>query len=193
MRVLLHICCGPCAIMPIKALKEAGRELTGFFYNPNIHPLKEYLLRRAGAVAVAEKLGIPLHCADSSFPYNLQDWLNMTHAAMNSPHPQSRCPRCWEERLRKSAAFAAVNGFDAFTSSLLYSRRQRHEEIAAQGEQLGKEYGVPFFYQDFRPLWQQGIDLSKEWGIYRQQHCGCIYSENERYARELEKAVAGSQ
>ena len=72
-------------------------------------------------------------------------------------------------------------GFEAFTASLLYSRYQRHDEIRTLGEQIGSEYGVTFYYQDFRSGWQEGIRLSKEPGLYRQQYCGCIYSEKERY------------
>ncbi|MDR2825737.1 MAG: epoxyqueuosine reductase QueH [Deltaproteobacteria bacterium] len=191
MRVLLHVCCGPCAIMPIRRLLEEGHELCGFFFNPNIHPLAEYLRRRAGALQVAEKYNIPLYFSaeeDCKDGYNTAAWLDM-HSADDKIDPLKRCPVCWEQRLERVRDFALAGeggsgSFDAFSSSLLYSRRQRHDEIAALGRRLAQNK-LDFLYRDFRADWQEGIKISKEWGIYRQQYCGCIFSENERYAKEL--------
>jgi predicted adenine nucleotide alpha hydrolase (AANH) superfamily ATPase len=215
MRVLLHICCGPCAIMPVRRLLDEGHEVHGFFFNPNIHPLAEYLRRRAGAVQVARNFGIPLYfCADPAGRegYDTPGWLEMTRgsarqgngltrgnarqgegptrgsARQEDPGGFERCALCWEQRLKRALEFAlerSATTFDAFSTSLLYSRRQRHAEIAALGNRLAVDK-LPFLYRDFRPDWQEGIRLSKEWGIYRQQYCGCIFSENDRYARELE-------
>jgi predicted adenine nucleotide alpha hydrolase (AANH) superfamily ATPase len=190
MRVLLHICCGPCAIMPIRRLLDEGHELCGFFFNPNIHPLAEYLRRRAGALQVAEKYDIPLYFAaddDCKDGYNTAAWLDM-HSPGDWSNPLKRCPVCWEQRLKRTGDFALAGeggsgSFDAFSTSLLYSRRQRHDEIAELGRRLASK-NLAFLYRDFRKDWQEGIKVSKEWGIYRQQYCGCIFSENERYAKE---------
>ncbi len=174
--------------MPVRELQKQGALVEGFFYNPNVHPLKEFLLRREGALKAAAFFGVPLHFAENRPAYDLFSWLEMTRAAVSSGENGARCPLCWEQRLVETACFAARKGYEAFSTSLLYSRRQRHEEIAALGRKVGEEYGVGFLYQDFRPFWQEGINLSKELAVYRQQYCGCVYSEAERYANELEKA-----
>lgn len=173
MRILLHICCGPCALFPLQQLRAAGHGVTGFFYNHNIHPYQEYARRRDTAMQMAEHEAMPLIMRDD---YDLEGFL--AHVAAE---PDKRCSYCYSSRLRAAAEAAAEGGFDAFTASLLYSRYQKHDEIRELGEQLGNEYKVAFFYQDFRSGWQEGIRLSKEQGLYRQQYCGCIYSEKERY------------
>lgn len=173
MRILLHTCCGPCALYPLRNLRAAGHELTGFFYNHNIHPYQEYIRRRDTVVQMAHNEDLPLIMIDD---YDLEGFLANVASA-----PDKRCSYCYSSRLRRTAEVAAANGFDAFSASLLYSRYQRHDEIRSLGEQLGSELGIVFYYQDFRSGWQEGIRLSKEAGLYRQQYCGCIYSEKERY------------
>ena len=173
MRILLHTCCGPCAIYPLRTLRTAGHDVTGFFYNHNIHPYQEFVRRRDAVVQMAEQEALPLIMDDT---YDLEDFL--AHVAAE---PDKRCSYCYESRLRKTTEAALAGGFEAFTASLLYSRYQRHDEIRKLGEQIGSEFGVAFYYQDFRSGWQEGIRLSKESGLYRQQYCGCVYSEKERY------------
>jgi predicted adenine nucleotide alpha hydrolase (AANH) superfamily ATPase len=173
MRILLHICCGPCALFPLQQLRAERHEVTGFFYNHNIHPYQEYVKRRDTAVHMAEQQKMPLILRDD---YDLEDFLAHVAAA-----PETRCSYCYASRLRATAHAAAEGGFEAFTASLLYSRYQKHDEIRLLGEQIGAEFGVAFYYEDFRPGWQEGIRLSKDLGLYRQQYCGCIYSEKERY------------
>lgn len=187
MRILLHVCCGPCAIMPMRELRKDGHEVAGWFYNPNIHPLAEYLRRREGAVRVAGEHAIPLHFPDREHApeYGVTAWCR---AALGQEG--GRCLYCRESRFEAVARAARELGFDAFSSSLLYSRRQDHEGMRAAGERASRMYGVPFFYKDFRPFWQEGIAASKELGVYRQQYCGCVFSEEERYARDLERILA---
>lgn len=173
MKILLHTCCGPCALYPLARLRSAGHEVTGFFYNHNIHPYQEYSRRLEAVRQMAEHETLPLIVRDE---YDLEEFLVSV-----AIEPATRCSYCYASRLRATAAVAAAHGFEAFTASLLYSRYQRHEEIKHLGEQAGKDFGVAFYYEDFRPGWQEGIRLSKELGLYRQQYCGCIYSEKERY------------
>jgi predicted adenine nucleotide alpha hydrolase (AANH) superfamily ATPase len=173
MRILLHTCCGPCALFPLRQLRAAGHDVTGFFYNHNIHPYQEYARRRDTAIQMAEHEAMPLIMRDD---YDLEGFL--AHVAVE---PDKRCSYCYSSRLRAAAQAAAEGRFEAYTASLLYSRYQKHDEIKELGEQIGSEYGVAFYYQDFRSGWQEGIRLSKELGLYRQQYCGCIYSEKERY------------
>ncbi|MDD2539586.1 MAG: epoxyqueuosine reductase QueH [Desulfuromonadaceae bacterium] len=176
MKILLHTCCGPCALFPLQQLRAGGHDVTGFFYNHNIHPYQEYAKRRDTAIQMAKQEALPLIIRDD---YDLEDFLAHVAAA-----PGKRCSYCYSSRLRAAAQAAAAGGFEAFTASLLYSRYQKHEEIKTLGEQIGNEFGVEFYYQDFRSGWQEGIRLSKEHGLYRQQYCGCIYSEKERYLQQ---------
>lgn len=173
MKVLLHTCCGPCSIYPLRVLRSKGHEVTGFFYNHNIHPYQEYLRRLEAIRQMAAHEQLPMIFHDD---YDLEGFL-----ANVAAEPATRCSYCYASRLQSTAIMAAENGFDAFTASLLYSRYQRHDEIRLLGEQIAREYGIRFLYEDFRTGWQEGIKLSKETGLYRQQYCGCIYSEKERY------------
>lgn len=173
MRILLHICCGPCALFPLRSLRAAGHDVTGFFYNHNIHPYQEYIRRRDSVVRMSELEGLHLIMRDI---YDVEGFLaNVAQA------PERRCSYCYASRLSAAAKSAAEGGFEAYTASLLYSRYQKHCEIKELGERIGNKFGVAFHYDDFRSGWQEGIKLSKELGLYRQQYCGCIYSEKERY------------
>ena len=173
MNILLHTCCGPCALFPLRALRAAGHEVSGFFYNHNIHPYLEYARRLDAVREMAQQETVPMIIRND---YDLEGFLANVATATGT-----RCRYCYESRLQATAAMAAKHGFDAFTTSLLYSRFQRHDEIRKLGEQAAQEQGTQFFYEDFRPGWQEGIRLSKELGLYRQQYCGCIYSEKDRY------------
>lgn len=224
--LLLHACCGPCSITPVLALRDAGLEPTLYFFNPNIHPLTEYLRRREGLGDVAARLGVPVLFADAddaSAAYPAQ-WLAAV-AALGPPKSQTgaqadaqmgshvgaqigaggmadmaaRCPLCYALRLNATARAARRLGFRRYSTTLLYSKYQRHEDILAAGQQAcqgaclaGARPDVSFHYQDFRPGWSEGIRLSKEWGIYRQQYCGCLLSEHDRYRKDLERALSPS-
>jgi epoxyqueuosine reductase len=174
MKILLHICCAPCAIYPVQELRTAGLQVTGFFYNHNIHPYQEYRRRLETVRQYAALVELEVICRDE---YRLEEFL-----AATAPNPAARCLYCYASRLAAAAVTAARLGFDAFTSSLLYSRYQNHEVIRELGERCGAEHGIPFHYADFRRGWQEGITVSKRMELYRQQYCGCIYSEKERYA-----------
>jgi predicted adenine nucleotide alpha hydrolase (AANH) superfamily ATPase len=173
MNILLHICCAPCAIYPLQELRSSGMQVTGFFFNHNIHPYQEYRKRLDTVRDYASMVGLEIICRDE---YRLEEFLGAVAA-----EPEQRCLYCYASRLEAAAMEAAQRGFDAFTSSLLYSRYQKHAVITELGERLAEKYGVKFHYADFRTGWRQGIDISKELGLYRQQYCGCIYSEKERY------------
>lgn len=173
MRVLLHVCCGPCGLYPLARLRGEGIEVTGFFFNHNIHPYQEYLRRRDAALQMAELEGMELLLQDE---YCLEEFL-----AAVAAEPDARCGYCYASRLDAAAAAASKGGFDAFTSSLFYSRYQNHDLMRQKAEAAAEKYAIAFLYRDFRPGWQEGIRRSKELELYRQQYCGCIYSEKERY------------
>lgn len=182
MRILVHICCGPCAITPVSALLGAGMEVTGFYYNPNIHPLQEYLRRREGVEQVAQRLGIRVLFKDDE--YDPQVYFRaVTFREAN------RCLPCYALRLERTVAIARRGRFEAFTSTLLYSKFQKHDQVRSLGADMAQNSGLCFHYQDFRAGWSEGVNLSREWGIYRQQYCGCLYSEFERYRTELNGRV----
>ena len=183
--LLLHVCCGPCAIMPITRLLDEGFAVTAWFMNPNIHPLAEYLRRREAAGQCAERLGVPIIYADET--WDVTSWLR---AVAGRDTPPARCAYCCESRMEAAFAFAAQQGFAHVSSSLLYSRYQPHDVIRAAGERLATQNGAPrFIYRDFREDWQEGIDRSKDMELYRQPYCGCIYSEADRYRKKLARCI----
>ena len=183
MNLLLHMCCGPCSCYPVKVLRGQGIEPTGYFFNPNIHLYKEWDMRLKAAEEFAARSEMKI-ITDKH--YMLRDFLRRALAAEQVEN--GRCRMCYTWRLEETARYAAENGFDAFTSTLFYSIYQQHELMKETAEHFAKVYGVKFHYEDFRPGWQEGIDMSVEMGLYRQPYCGCIFSEEERYSRELRKA-----
>ena len=183
MNLLLHMCCGPCSCYPVKVLRGQGIEPTGYFFNPNIHPYKEWDMRLKAAEEFAARSEMKI-ITDKH--YMLRDFLRRALAAEQVEN--GRCRMCYTWRLEETARYAAENGFDAFTSTLFYSIYQQHELMKETAEHFAKVYRVKFHYEDFRPGWQEGIDMSVEMGLYRQPYCGCIFSEEERYSRELRKA-----
>jgi predicted adenine nucleotide alpha hydrolase (AANH) superfamily ATPase len=182
MSVLLHICCGPCTVYPLEVMKTEGIKAHGYFYNPNIHPYKEFKKRLEVVEQLASKVDLPV---EYHREYGLRDYLRKV--VFNE---DNRCGLCYDMRLREVIEQAKKMGADAFSTTLLYSRYQDHELIRIKAEQLAELHKIPFYYYDFRGGWQQGIDMSKEMGLYRQSYCGCIYSEQERYDRRFRKKKA---
>jgi predicted adenine nucleotide alpha hydrolase (AANH) superfamily ATPase len=173
--------------MPLETLRAEGFELCGFFYNPNIHPLAEYLRRRTAALEAAAHSNLPVMFEnDTDEGFDLPGWLNLAAQAMRRGSVW-RCRMCYRLRMDKTALLAKTHGFDAFTGTLLYSVRQRHDLLRKEAERAAKIHGIKFLYRDFRPLWEAGITRSKELNLYRQNYCGCIYSEAERFAANLQK------
>ena len=281
-KILVHTCCGPCAIMPLQTLIKDMYLPTAYFFNPNIHLENEFRLRLFAMQEVSKQYEIPLiiegnytyfekikananttkeerlqyrsiveecvgflrtHMHEEKFKSAvtkiLKKWENyaqdfssfhIDHLQAESGHNQNphlkmneelqvdamawamrlneykegeRCKLCYEERLYQTAYYAATHGFSQFTSTLLYSRYQNHEDIchAAQNsmEKVNKEIQenslqnaspVNFYYQDFREHWQDGIDLAKDWGLYRQKWCGCALSRMESLERMAKREYA---
>ena len=166
--------------MPLELLRDEGYEPTLFWFNPNIHPAEEWLKRRDALREVAVKYGVPLiERGDVPDP---AEWVR---SLGGETELGKRCTLCYRPRMQESAMLAA-EGFDAFTSSLLYSKYQNHESIVREAEEAALRFGANFLYRDFRPLWWDGINKSKELGIYRQKWCGCILSMKEALAQQKE-------
>lgn len=173
MKVLLHICCAPCTIYPLSVLREESHDVCGLFYNPNIHPYLEYRKRLETLNCYAEAEGFRLITAKG---YGMEDYIR--HVAFREA---DRCAYCYYDRLNYAAHIARRGKFDAFSSTLLYSKFQKHDLISEIGKSIAKKHGISFLYRDFREGWSVGVRISKEKGMYRQQYCGCIYSEKARY------------
>lgn len=272
-KILLHSCCGPCSIMALEYLKKNNFLPHVFYYNPNIHPQKEYFLRLHAMQQVAKYYAVPLViCNNKEFFDSVKkeqhplakSWLKQNFQSLFEPTPlmqeaiqkiltkwknytelfpchefeklsiyfenkhllnpsfetlqsllridsyafvshlsnyqeKERCKECYKERMVKSVFYAKDQGFTEFTSTLLYSKYQNHEDICFAIENAIKianqENASPlhFYYVDFREFWQQGIDKSKELNIYRQKWCGCVLSRLESLkqmaAREHEKLL----
>ena len=184
MKVLLHICCGPCAIYPLEVLQAEGIKVHGFFHNPNIHPYREFTKRLEAVEQLAARMALSV---EYNREYGLRDYLR--RVVFNE---EERCGLCYDMRLRAAVEQAGKRGADAFTTTLLYSRYQSHELIRHKAAQLAEQYKIPFYYHDFREGWQQGIDMSRAMGLYRQSYCGCIYSEQERYDKRCRKQNSGN-
>ena len=153
-----------------------------YWYNPNIHPYTEYRSRLDSLRLFAEEKKLILIAEDE---YGLRLFIKgvseKEKASGGSPGEQSRCAYCYRLRLEKAAHFAAENGYDAFSTTLLISPYQNHELIQRIGEELAAKHGVEFLYRDFRPLFREGQSHARKAGYYMQKYCGCIYSEEERY------------
>ena len=179
MKILLHICCAPCTIYPLQTLRNQGFQITGYFYNPNIHPFREYEKRKDTLKEYAGISNLEIYYDDR---YDLELFLNQTR-----PWGPERCRTCYQIRLEATARRAKAQGFEAFSTTLLYSRYQKHDWIKEVGTKIGERFELPFLYQDFRPGWTEGVQKSKELGLYRQPYCGCIFSEKERFAKKEKK------
>ncbi len=176
MKVLMHACCAPCSIYPLRIMRDEGLTVMGYFYRHNIHPYTECLRRQETLEAFADQQQLKLIVQEG---YDLEGFLrNVVH------REKDRCRHCYFDRLRSAARVARKGKFDAFTSTLLYSKFQKHDVIREIGAAVGEETGVPFYYQDFRTGWQEGVTVSKREGLYRRPYCGCIYSEKERFFRK---------
>ena len=172
-RILLHICCAPCTVYPLKILREKGWEVFGYFYNLNIHPYQEYRKRLETLKDYASKVDLRLIIRDE---YNVEQFIREVVF-----RESNRCYYCYTHRLEAAARLAKKSGFQAFTTTLLYSKQQKHELIKEIAGGISKRIGIQFYYEDFREGWKFGIEKSKQLNLYRQQYCGCIYSEAERF------------
>lgn len=180
--VLLHCCCAPCSLSCIDPLREEGIEPVAFWYNPNIHPWKEYEARRNCLLDFAPTVGMEVRVQED---YGLREFVRAV--AEDIDH---RCVWCYEHRLEMTAKYAAEHGFSAFSTTLLASLYQDHERIAAAGNRFAKAYGVSFLYRDFRENFRAGNNRAREMGFYMQKYCGCVFSEAERYQKQINRDAA---
>ena len=172
MKLLMHACCAPCSVFCIDELKKENIEPTIFWYNPNIHPYKEYEARRDCLIEYTKK--IELNCIVED-EYGLDEFCKNVSNKLNT-----RCvDYCYPIRMRKTFEYAKSNGYNAVTTTLLYSIYQKHDYIKKLCEDLSKVYEIEFLYRDFRYGFWEGHNKAKEEGLYMQKYCGCVFSEEQ--------------
>lgn len=188
-KILLHICCGNCALYPFRILKSEGHDFTGFWFNPNIHPLEEYTKRLDSLKGLTDSWRIDLLPVSDYRPedyFRMLEFKNFSSPPFNKegnlliPPSPDRCESCYRLRLEQTAAQAHEGGFDAFTTTLTISPYQDFDKINLISKQLSEKYNVLFYGKDFRPYFRDAMALSRELGLYRQKYCGCIFSKEER-------------
>jgi len=173
--LLIHTCCGPCATYTVEHWRAQKLEVAGLAFNPNIHPFMEHQQRLESLKKFAESVAMPLFIPVG---YDMVGFLRRVVGKEGD-----RCIECFKMRLTQTAATAKEKGFDAFTTTLLISPHQKHNLLKQVGEAVSQEQKISFLYADLRSGFTESRRLSKEMGLYRQQYCGCIYSEWERYTR----------
>ena len=180
MRILMHTCCAPCSVYCIDTLRKEGIEPILYWYNPNIHPYIEYKTRRDTLKEYANNINVQAIFEEE---YGLKEFCKNTINNLNA-----RCSNyCYKVRLEKTVKYAKENGYDSFTSTLFVSPYQKHEELKHICEELAKKYDIDFLYRDFRIGFREGQTKARELGLYMQKYCGCIFSEEERYKKQIEK------
>ena len=180
--VLLHSCCGPCSTACLERLTDRYY-VTVFFYNPNITDAAEYELRRDAQLKVIERFNADLaYDAKVSFlegPYEPQAWLAYVTGYEEEPEGGLRCGKCFTMRLEKTALTASLHNFDCFTTTLTVSPHKDSDTILAIGRRLGLQYQIEFLAENFKKKdgYKRSVELSKKYDIYRQDYCGCSFSE----------------
>ena len=175
MKILLHICCAVCACSVVERLKNEGYEVTGYFYNPNIHPEQEYLKRLKETERLAREENFPLITGD----YNVEKWFARIKGLEKGPEGGRRCARCFSLRLEKAAEIAKDKGLGLFTTTLTVSPHKNAQVLNEVGSSIA---GGLFLARDFkkRDGFKRAQELSKQYNFYHQDYCGCVYSLNER-------------
>jgi predicted adenine nucleotide alpha hydrolase (AANH) superfamily ATPase len=185
-KVLLHSCCAPCSGEVMEAMLASGIDYTIYFYNPNIHPKREYLLRKDENIRFAEKHRVPFVDAD----YDKDNWLARAKGMEWEPERGARCTMCFDMRFERTALYVHENNFPVMTSSLGISRWKNMAQINACGAKAAAPYGS-LTYWDFN--WRKGggaermIAISKREEFYQQEYCGCVYSlrDTNRHRHEM--------
>ena len=195
-RVLMHSCCAPCAGDLMQRMKDSNIDVTILFYNPNIHPKKEYEIRKNENIRFAEKLNIPFIDLD----YDVQNWFARAKGLEFEPERGERCTKCFDMRFERTALYAAENNFDIITSSLGISRWKNMEQINDCGIRAAKNYdGISYWTYNWR---KQGgaarmYEIAKKEEFYKQEYCGCIFSlrdtNNWRKSKGREEIKIGEE
>ena len=172
-KLLLHVCCGPCATQVVKELKD-DYDVMLYFYNPNIHPFGEYVRRLDNAKRVGDYLEVPMLEGE----YSIDGWLESIKGLEHEPEGGRRCTVCFADRLAVTAKHAKDNDFDCFTTTMTISPHKDADTINKLGIALAKKHEVEWMHSDFKKKdgFKKSTEASKDMNLYRQKYCGCFYS-----------------
>ena len=177
MKLLLHTCCAPCSVACIDSLREENIDTTTYWYNPNIHPYMEYKKRLDTFKEYMEMISCEYIINDN---YGLKEFTKNVISNL-----ETRCiDYCYRVRLEETAKYAKENGFEAFSTTLLISPYQKHDELKKICEEIAIKYDISFLYRDFRPRFREGQAEARALNLYMQKYCGCIFSEEDRYLKK---------
>lgn len=191
--LLLHSCCAPCSSYVLEYLSQYFN-ITVFYYNPNIFPLEEFEKRIHEQDYLIENLPAKHQIKFIAGDYESEKFYQLAKGLENVPEGGERCFKCYELRLRKTAELAAKLGFDYFTTTLSISPMKNAQKLNEIGEALAQEYGIAYLNSDFKKKngFKRSTELSREYGLYRQDYCGCIFSKRERERQKLLDTSTGS-
>lgn len=174
MKLLLHTCCAPCSIYCVETLRNEGIEPISYWFNPNIHPYKEYEIRKNTLIEYSKIINLKLIIEDN---YGLRQFCKNVVDDIDN-----RCENyCYKARIEQTAKYAKENGFEYFTTTLFISPYQKKEELKKICENMAIKYDIKFLYRDFSIGFKEGQAKARHIGLYMQKYCGCIFSEEERY------------
>jgi len=176
-KVLIHVCCAHCTAYTVDYWRQQGYKVSALWHNPNIHPYTEHQHRLEAMKSLAQEMNLPLTVTEG---YDMIEYFRRV-----AGHESQRCQYCFRLRLSKTAETARQTGFSAFTTTLLISPHQKHDLLREIGDELAKEKNIEFLYADLRKRYSDSRHLTKPLNLYRQQYCGCIYSEWEHHTNTI--------
>ena len=181
-KLLLHSCCAPCSSYCLMVLAEYF-EVTVFYYNPNIYPEEEYHMRAEEQQRFIREFPTRYPVSFVEGAYDTKAFYEMAKGLEQVPEGGERCFKCYEMRLRQTAELAKAKGFDYFTTTLSISPLKNAQKLNEIGGMLEQEYGISYLYSDFkkRDGYKRSTVISAEYGMYRQDYCGCVFSYRERH------------
>ena len=184
-RLLLHSCCAPCSSYVLEYLSRYF-EITVFYYNPNIYPPEEFGKRVKEQKRLIAQLPAEHPISFLDGPYEPERFYEMAKGLEQVPEGGARCFKCYRLRLTETAEMACAGKYDYFTTTLSISPLKNAEKLNEIGGQLAKDYGVDYLYSDFKKRngYKRSTELSREYGLYRQDYCGCVFSMRERRAQQ---------
>lgn len=179
--LLIHSCCAPCSSYVLEYLSNYF-DITIYYYNPNIYPAEEYIRRVDEQKNLIKAMPLPSEVHFVQGEFNPEQYYAIVKGLENEPEGGKRCFECYELRLREAAEYAAAKGFDYFTTTLSISPHKNAEKLNEIGGLMAKEYHVAYLPSDFKKKngYKRSIELSKEYNLYRQDYCGCVYSMRDQ-------------
>ena len=186
--LLMHACCAPCSSYVIEYLSSIF-DMTMYFYNPNISPESEFTFRGSELERFISEFPHKFEIKLVRAQYEPEKFRELAKGLETLPEGGERCFKCYVLRLEKTAAYAAENSFDYFSTTLSISPHKNAQKLNEIGRELSEKYGVPYLFSDFKKKngYKRSCELSAKYGLYRQNYCGCIYSKAEARQRAMEK------